>query len=129
MYLFPNPSMHDPDYTPDAAGAAQAQAPLLFSNSVKSVVSFLQSPTENTSQFLTGHCIYMEERLHIVPELRAKMEEKIKEAGGLVVDEYSSDMVDIVICRFRSGAAYTNVSAIDVCLEHGKRHHIQSSCD
>ncbi|KAF9958739.1 hypothetical protein BGZ72_011038 [Mortierella alpina] len=108
MYLFPNPSMQDPDYTPDTAGAAQGHAPLLFSNSVKSVVSFLQSPSEHKSQFLTGHCIYMEDRLHIVPELRAKMEEKIKEAGGLVVDEYSSDMVDIAICRFRSGAVYTN---------------------
>ncbi|KAF9964954.1 hypothetical protein BGZ70_005684, partial [Mortierella alpina] len=98
----------DPDYTPDAAGAAQGQAPLLFSNSVKSVVAFLQSPTEHKSQFLTGHCIYMEDRLHIVPELRVKMEDKIREAGGLVVDEYSSDMVDIAICRFRSGAVYTN---------------------
>ncbi|KAF9572827.1 hypothetical protein EC968_009392 [Mortierella alpina] len=108
VYLFPNPSMQDPDYTPDAAEVAQGQAPQLFSNSVKSVVSFLQAPAENNSQFLTGHCIYMEDRLHIVPELRAKMEEKIKEAGGLVVDEYSSDMVDIAICRFRSGAVYTN---------------------
>ncbi|KAF9939179.1 hypothetical protein BGZ67_009841 [Mortierella alpina] len=108
LYLFPHPSVQDPNYTPDAEGVAQLQAPLLFSNSVRSVVSFLQSPTEHKRQFLTGHCIYMEDNLHIVPELRAKMEERIKEAGGLVVDEYSSDMVDIVICRFRSGVVYTN---------------------
>ncbi|CAO3572374.1 unnamed protein product [Mortierella alpina] len=108
MYVFPDPCLQDPDYTPDPAGIPQGRAPVLFSNSVRGVVEFLQSPTENKSQFLTGHCIYMEERLHIVPELRVKMEEKIKEAGGLVVDEYSSDMVDIAICRFRSGAVYTN---------------------
>lgn len=49
--------------------------------------------------------------LHILPELKRRFIERIEEAGGSVADEddYSSDMIDIVICRFRSGPLYTQV--------------------
>lgn len=49
--------------------------------------------------------------LHIMPELKRRFIERIEEAGGSVADEddYSSDMIDIVICRFRIGALYTQV--------------------
>ncbi|KAG0203020.1 hypothetical protein BGX28_004574 [Mortierella sp. GBA30] len=110
MYMFPNPPMQDLKYIPDAAESGYGYAPQLYSNSVRSVVSFLQSPNQLESQFLDGFGIFMANDLNIVPELKVKMEEKVKEAGGRIVGEYVNEEVDIVICRFRTGEVYLNAS-------------------
>ncbi|KAG0037790.1 hypothetical protein BGZ82_001797 [Podila clonocystis] len=90
----------------------QTGAPQLFSNSVKSVAAFLNTPNPNGPEFLKGLNIVLARDLHIMPELKRRFIERIEEAGGSVADEndYSSDMIDIVICRFRIGALYTQAA-------------------
>ncbi|KAG0093023.1 ssDNA endonuclease and repair protein rad10 [Podila epicladia] len=92
--------------------AIQTGAPQLFSNSVKTVATFLNTPNPSGPQFLRGLNIIMARDLHIVPELKRRFIERIEEAGGSVAneDDYSSDMIDIVICRFRIGALYTQAA-------------------
>lgn len=87
-----------------------APTPQLFANSVKSVVNFLNSPNENQDKFLQDKYIFMEADLPIIPENLKKFAERIAQAGGFLVDEYSNDMVDIVICRVRDGDLYFEVT-------------------
>ncbi|KAF8970994.1 hypothetical protein BGZ46_010383, partial [Entomortierella lignicola] len=108
IYQFPNPPMLNPDYLP--TDPPKNMAPQLYSNSVKSVALFLSSPSEIHSLFLDGYKIFFGEDLNIIPERRANIEEKITEAGGIIVNEYSSGTVDIVICRFRIGRIYIEAS-------------------
>lgn len=110
IYLFPNPPLQDDNFEVQQ-DVVQTGAPQLFSNSVKTVAAFLNTPNSNCPQFLRGLNIILARDLHIMPELKRRFIERIEEAGGSVVDEddYSSDMIDIVICRFRIGALYTQV--------------------
>ncbi|KAG0016395.1 hypothetical protein BGZ80_009249 [Entomortierella chlamydospora] len=110
MYAFPNPPMMDPDFNVARPELAQGYAPLLYSNTVKAVASFLSSPSEFHTLFLDGYNIILGDDLNILPERKDKIEEKIREAGGIIVNEYSSDSVDIVICRFRIGNLYVQAS-------------------
>ncbi|KAF9178690.1 hypothetical protein BGZ51_007583 [Haplosporangium sp. Z 767] len=103
MYLFPKPPMQRAHYEPPPM---QGFAPLLYSNSAKAVVSFLNSPYEIRVPFLEGYYILFTDDVTILPELRAKFDEKIQAVGGILVTEYSSDKADIIICRYRSGDAY-----------------------
>ncbi|KAK3844359.1 MAG: BRCT domain-containing protein [Linnemannia gamsii] len=110
MYMFPDPPIQENDDelhpTP-----LPGYAPQLFANHSKPVVAFLNSPSINNQQrVLENKYIYMADDLSIIPELRIKFEEKISQAGGILVDEYASDMVDIFICRFRAGNLYYEAS-------------------
>ncbi|KAI8606326.1 hypothetical protein EDD21DRAFT_361232 [Dissophora ornata] len=109
LYLFPDPPLQNQDHvvTPDQN---QSYAPQLYSNSASSVVSFLNSPNDIKSKFLDGLYILLEDDMNVIPERRIKIEEKIEEAGGIIVNEYSGDMTDILICPFRSGDAYIKAS-------------------
>ncbi|KAF9321933.1 hypothetical protein BG003_009251 [Podila horticola] len=111
IYLFPNPPLQDDNFEVQQ-DVVQTGAPQLFSNSVKTVAAFLNTPNSNCPQFLRGLNIILARDLHIMPELKRRFIERIEEAGGSVVDEddYSSDMIDIVICRFRIGALYTQAA-------------------
>ncbi|KAF9911705.1 hypothetical protein BX616_010488 [Lobosporangium transversale] len=42
--------------------------------------------------------------------LKRRLPEKIIDAGGTLVNEYSSETVDVVICRFRAGNTYIQAS-------------------
>ncbi|KAG0305743.1 hypothetical protein BGZ98_003633 [Dissophora globulifera] len=110
IYQFPNPPMLDSKYSPNRTELPQGYAPLLFSNSNKSVVAFLTEPSEHGTRFLQGFRILLGDDLSIVPDLRVRIEEKIEQAGGILAAEYSSLQVDIVICRFRAGFLYTKAS-------------------
>ncbi|KAF9347402.1 hypothetical protein BGX26_001094 [Mortierella sp. AD094] len=110
IYKFPNPPMLDPDFNVARPDLAQGYAPQLYSNTVKAVASFLMSPSELHTPFLDGYSIIFGDDLNILPERKDKIEEKIREAGGVIVNEYSSDSVDIVICRFRIGNLYVKAS-------------------
>ncbi|KAF9096544.1 hypothetical protein BGX23_010955 [Mortierella sp. AD031] len=105
MFQFPDPPMQEVD-SDQFPPPGDASAPQLYSNTVRPVLNFLNSPNENQDRFLADMYIYMADDLTILPELRVKMEERIRQAGGTLVDEYSSEMVDIVICRFRAGDVY-----------------------
>ncbi|KAI1313478.1 hypothetical protein EDD11_002539 [Mortierella claussenii] len=109
IYEFPNPAMLDNDFTatPDTM---QGYAPQLYSNTVKSVTTFLNAPSAARSQFLDGYHILFGDDLNILPERRSIMEKMILEAGGIIVKGYSSDVTDILICRFRIGATYIQAS-------------------
>ncbi|KAF9925713.1 hypothetical protein FBU30_004579 [Linnemannia zychae] len=109
MYQFPNPPIQedDPERYPTPI---QGNAPLLYSNGAKHVLAFFNSPNENLDQFLEKKYIFMANDVLVLPELRDKFEERISQAGGFLVNEYSSDMVDIVICRLRAGDIYFEAS-------------------
>ncbi|KAF9399340.1 hypothetical protein BGX21_006426 [Mortierella sp. AD011] len=110
IYAFPNPPMMDPDFNVARPELAQGYAPLLYSNTVKAVASFLSSPNEFHTPFLDGYNIILGDDLNILPERKDRIEERIREAGGVIVNKYSSDSVDIVICRFRIGSLYVQAS-------------------
>ncbi|KAF9215091.1 hypothetical protein BGZ59_002293 [Podila verticillata] len=112
IYLFPDPPLQDDTFEVHPQDVVQTGAPQLFSNSVKTVSAFLNTSSPDGPQFLRGLNIVMASDLHILPELKRRFIERIEEAGGSVADEddYSSDMIDIVICRFRSGPLYTQSS-------------------
>ncbi|KAF9105007.1 hypothetical protein BGX27_009850 [Mortierella sp. AM989] len=110
IYEFPDPPMLNPDYTIVRPESTQGYAPQLYSNNLKAVVNFLLSPRKIHALFLDGYNILFGDDLNILPERRVKIEEKIKEAGGAIINEYSSDKVDIVICRFRTGDLYIQAS-------------------
>ncbi|KAG0275025.1 hypothetical protein BGZ95_009256 [Linnemannia exigua] len=110
MYMFPDPPIqeNDDDLHPTPL---PGYAPQLFANHSKPVLNFLNSPGNTIQQrVLENKYIYMADDLSIIPELRIKFGEKISQAGGILVDEYASDMVDIFICRFRAGNLYYEAS-------------------
>ncbi|KAF9418850.1 hypothetical protein BGZ94_009578 [Podila epigama] len=103
----------DPDYTVNQQDVVQTGAPQLFSNSVRSVVAFLNTPNPDTPQFLKGLHFILANDLHVLPELRECFIARIAEAGGAVLSseaDYACDMVDVVICRFRNGTLYLEAS-------------------
>ena len=104
--------MLHPSFDPSNLTASVVDAPQLYSNSVKSVVAFLSSPSPDQSQFLQGLYFILAEDLNMLPDLRAKILKKIGQAGGVVMgdsSEYSKEGVDVVICRSRSGPLYIKV--------------------
>ncbi|KAF9122887.1 hypothetical protein BGW39_009417 [Mortierella sp. 14UC] len=109
MYMFPDPPVqeNDSDLYP---APLPGYAPQLFSNHARPVLNFLNSPHYTHERFLENKYIYMADDLAILPELRIKFVEKIAQAGGTLVDEYVSDMVDIFVCRFRAGDLYYEAS-------------------
>ncbi|KAG0359216.1 hypothetical protein BGZ54_010042 [Gamsiella multidivaricata] len=108
-YEFPSPPMYDPDYAWQEPPTGFA--PQLYSNSLKPVTAFLQTPNDPSNRFLEGlHILLGDDLAFIFPERRAKLEEKIEAAGGILANEYSGDIVDILICRYRSGTAYIGAS-------------------
>ncbi|KAF9429048.1 hypothetical protein BGZ76_001921 [Entomortierella beljakovae] len=110
IYRFPDPPLLNPDSINDRPDQVRGHAPLLYSNSVKTVTAFLSSSNKAQKQFLDGYSIIFGNDLNIVPERMAMIEDKIFRAGGKVVNEYSSENVDIVICRFRIGDLYIKAS-------------------
>lgn len=109
MYLFPHPPLQEVDHEMYPK-PKPAPTPQLFVNTVKSVINFLNSPNENQDQFLREKYIFMEADLPIIPDFLQNFSERISQAGGILVDEYANDMVDIVICRVRDGDIYFQVT-------------------
>ncbi|KAG0296331.1 hypothetical protein BGZ96_009730 [Linnemannia gamsii] len=109
MYLFPQPPLQEVDHELYPK-PKPAPTPQLFVNTVKSVINFLNSPNENQDQFLQEKYIFMETDLPIIPDFLQNFSERISQAGGILVDEYANDMVDIVICRVRDGDIYFQAS-------------------
>ncbi|GJJ74029.1 hypothetical protein EMPS_06387 [Entomortierella parvispora] len=113
VYEFPDPPMQNPSFDPSQLEVASLGAPQLYSNSVKSVAAFLNSPSQGHGMFLDGLRIVLGEDLTMLPDLRTKFVEKIEYAGGIVLNnagDFSKEDVDVVICRFRSGPLYTKAS-------------------
>ncbi|KAG0053450.1 hypothetical protein BGZ83_001055 [Gryganskiella cystojenkinii] len=113
-YSFPDPPILDSSFDSAQLETENVHAPQLYANSVKSVVQFLNGPyNPKESQFLKALYFILAEDLNIIPDLRTKFVEKIENVGGVVLkgsSDYSRDLVDVVICRYRSGALYTQAS-------------------
>ncbi|KAG0006498.1 hypothetical protein BGZ65_007320 [Modicella reniformis] len=106
IYQLPNPPMSDPDYV--VQEQVQGYAPQLYVNNTKGITMFLKMCGENQTQFLDGFYIHIAGVF--LPQHQVYIEEEIKEAGGILVDEYSNDAVDIVVCRYREGEVYIKAS-------------------
>ncbi|KAG0345761.1 hypothetical protein BG004_003150 [Podila humilis] len=113
VYQLPYPRYHKMNVEDPPLDISTSSAPLLFSNSIKSVVEFLNTPVPDCSQFLKGLHIFLANDVNINNDLRECLNMRVAEAGGWIVDdetEYSIDMVDIVICRYRAGSLYLSAS-------------------
>ncbi|KAF9349305.1 hypothetical protein BGX34_001874 [Mortierella sp. NVP85] len=106
IYQFPDLPMQNQDYVV----SRQGYAPQLYVNSVKTVTMFLSSLTEDQPRCLEGLRIHMASDLNIVQDLKVAIDQKIEEAGGILVDQYTSGKVDVVVCRFRAGEVYIKAS-------------------
>jgi hypothetical protein len=94
----------------DYVVSKQGYAPQLYVNSVKTVTMFLSSLSEDQPRCLDGLRIHMASDLNIVQDLKVAIDKKIEEAGGILVEQYSSGKVDVVVCRFRAGEVYIKVT-------------------
>ncbi|KAG0232830.1 hypothetical protein BGX31_005009 [Mortierella sp. GBA43] len=107
IYQFPDPPMLNPDYVPEQV---QGDAPQLYVNNLRAASAVLNAAPDNHIRCLDRLHIYVANDLTIVQEFKPVMNTRIKEAGGILVNDYSSDTVDIVICRYRAGRTYIKAS-------------------
>ncbi|ORZ06550.1 hypothetical protein BCR41DRAFT_360843 [Lobosporangium transversale] len=109
IYRFPNPPMLDQSFVAPPE-MVSGKAPQLYSNTIKAVTLFLMSPSKFHSKFLRRFRFHLVDDLNILPERKTYINQKIIDAGGTLVNEYSSETVDVVICRFRAGNTYIQAS-------------------
>ncbi|KAF9584366.1 hypothetical protein BGW38_006730 [Lunasporangiospora selenospora] len=110
IYQLPDPPLWNPNCP---TSRDDAVVPHLFSNSVKSVVEFLKSPSNTQATFLSNLTFVLSDDLSVRPEYLSRFIKKIQSAGGRVLsnsNEYSKETVDIVVCGYRTGSLYSKAT-------------------
>ncbi|KAI8055723.1 BRCT domain-containing protein [Syncephalis plumigaleata] len=106
QYLFPNPPLLQ--HHPWLSVSSEVNTPLNSNTETTetTAIDHLNNTSPSDPQCLLGYRIYLADDLKLADETVTLLEKRINEAGGQLCKEYTSDQVDIVICRWRTSRAY-----------------------